>query len=342
MIEKVRAYLRQAVWLTDTDLDLALVYAALCHLAPLPLRLFATVPYLNVAGPSGSGKSTLGRSLAGLTGGFVSGGRSAPALFRLLNERHGRPIILDEGEETLRGSRREDFESILLNGDYIEGTVERATLTNQRGVLSYSVYGPKVIIAVRGIDLSALFRRAILVEMNPAPLEFIPHRDFDEERTLAQELQTYGTSQADLVRTRLEAHRTSLDFSSHGERRRYRSQAHRSLWAPMLAIADVLGLNLGPSCEAQGDVLEARADLDLPPALQALLRSLSGGRYYLTDLRRHLQARYGAKADFWSHERIGRTLRQLGFRVRRDGRGRYTDVGESIITQILRKVGGRA
>ncbi len=317
---KLHDYFRRTYWSREAVHRVVVVYALLCHLARQ--NIFATLPYLDVRGPSGSGKSTLGRALVWIANGLISGGRTPAAFLRMIDEVPGRLMVLDEGEQVLRGERRALFENILLTGDHIVGgTVDRVRSGTSGEVMRYRTFGPKVIVSIRGIDESALLRRAIPIDSREAPLTFVPASEkkiFIEAETMRDELQKWATKAKGVVQERLVEYRRGTNFAS---------QAHRALWSPMLAVASVVGVDLSAACTAHGVSLRHAAALSLHEVLPELLSDLPPGRYYLTDLlRRHLRERYGGRSDMWSEERIGRTLRQLGWTVSRGNRGRFITV----------------
>jgi hypothetical protein len=335
-------YLGQVADLEHEARSAVAVYVAMAHVAPL--RVFPVVPYLDIRGASGAGKSTLGRALASLAGGKVSSGRSPAAMFHWLDAHVGILYVLDEGEAVLRGIRKQDFQEILLEGNWRGGTIERARsggtkniklelikdLLQQKHKSSrrrtakdkttrrYRIFGPKVLVSISGVDPSALERRTIPIDMEEAPLVFVSRRNRKQEKVLRRNFERWAKEHRDQVRVQYKAHQNGLD---------YINQAHRELWAPMRAVADVLGVDVSEFCKAHGAVLKQRAALTLRDALGRELQALPRGRHHFTDLRKRLQNINGARADLWNEERIGHALRRMGYRqqIGKDGQGKYLD-----------------
>lgn len=327
LLADLLSYLARTVEMSDDDRRMVAVYIFLAHLAPL--EVFPSVPYLNVRGPSGSGKSTLGRAVKGLTGGTRSSDLTPAVLFRKLNARFGRLCVLDEGERVIQGAQRDMFVQMFLEGNVIDGTVERMSRVPQGKddrANVYRIFGPKCLVSIEGIAVAqvALSRRAIPITMRTASLRFESRKSWKIEKDLRIRLRQWAKDHEDEVLATYRRHRKGLDFAN---------QAHRDLWAPMRAVADELGINITTRCRQHGKILKThmekakRASVTLEAALTKLLGKLPSGQYHCKRLRKRLRKRYGKWARPWSPEKIGHKLRGMGYgkQMGRDGDGSYLE-----------------
>jgi len=339
VIRATRRYLREPVFLsTREERAVAATYVALCHVTPHGAIGWA--PYLGVHNSAGTGKSTFGKVAAALAGGTVSGGHTAASVYRWLDANVGRLFVADEGERILRGERREGFEEILLNGNDIGGTIRRGRPGSKAaGCDTYRVYGPKMIVSIRGAEVStALGRRIITIEMKEPPVaDFSSLRIDVLEQELHASLESWAKAHRDEIRDRYLFYSHS---PTYGPGWLFASQSQRQLWAGMLAVAEAAGLvkPVATYCRDQERVAETRMNLPLADALRDLLDTLPAGRYRYPDLRDRLRERHGMRADRWSEERIGRVIKHTGHPriavLDKDMRGRYVVVsGAATVSQ---------
>jgi len=338
VIKATRRYLRQPVFLsTKEERAVVAAYIALCHVTPIGAIRWA--PYLGVHNSAGTGKSTLGEVMASLTAGTVSGGHTAASVYRWLDENVGRLFVADEGERILRGARREGFEEILLNGNNIKGTIRRGRPGPKgAGCDTYRVFGPKLIVSIRGAEAStALARRIIIIEMKEPPVaEFSSLRIQRLEQELCNALESWAKTHRDEVRDRYLSYSHSATYGSGWQ---FANQSQRQLWAGMLAVAEVAGLlePVATYCRAHEQAAERRIESPLGDALLELFDTLPAGQYRYTDLSERLRQRHGARADRWSEERIGRIIakRERHPRVgpvEKDMRSRYVVLSGAPVT----------
>ena len=328
VIKATRRYLREPVFLaTKQERAVVATFIALCHVTPLSVITWA--PYMGVHNSAGAGKSTLGNTAAALAGGTVSGGHTAASMYRWLDDNIGYLFVADEGERMLRGARKESFEEILLNGNDIDRSISRGRPGSKTaGSDTYRVFGPKMIISIRGADEStALGRRIITIEMKEPPVtEFSSLRIKPLEEVLRAKLKSWAKVHADEIRARYQHYNHS---PTYGAQWVFGSQAQRQLWSGMLAVADVAGLTdlVAEYCRTHERTAQRRIDSPLEDALKGLLDTLAAGRYRYPDLLSRLRRQFGAHADRWSEEKIGRVMRKRPHprvAVRdRDGHGAY-------------------
>lgn len=162
----LRSRIEQHALLPDrADSDLVATYIVLSYL----YRMFAAVPYLHLNGPKGSGKTTLGRVFTALGfNGLMVTSCSEASLFRTL-DRTGGMFVLDEIEGmSTREASGEDAKTSILRAGYQKGaTVTRQDTKDVHVTHSFDVFGPKVILNIRGLD-DILSDRAIRIHTRPA------------------------------------------------------------------------------------------------------------------------------------------------------------------------------
>ncbi len=219
----VHAFLASRVTLPDADdLWLAAAYAALSHL----YRVFDAVPLLVVKGPRGSGKSELGLAIAAI--GFnaaVMGQGSAAALVRLARDGGGL-VVLDDAEGLGSEASGTSELSQTLKLGYKCRTAKKPVALPSGRVVALDFYGPRLVTTTKGVE-PVLGSRCVFV----ATSSFDGARAFCDinQDTLRDELHIVGMVKAAEVERRyreLVAGRTDRE----GE-----------IWAPLEAVADVLG-----------------------------------------------------------------------------------------------------
>ena len=115
---------------------------------------FSSIPYLYLNGEKGSGKSTL----ASIIDCFAFNSKfaidiSESAMYRSITVEGG-TFILDELETLTSRAKSQDskFAAILKGGYYKEGRIFRTNTDQNNKTEAYSVYGPKVLCNIFGLD----------------------------------------------------------------------------------------------------------------------------------------------------------------------------------------------
>ena len=228
VLRDAHAFLASRVSLPRTDdLWLAAAFAAVTHLA----RVFVAVPLLVAAGPRGSGKSELALAVAAL--GFnaaVMGQGSAAALVRLARDGGGL-VVLDDAEGL--GPDASGFGELAqtLKLGYKASTARKPVTLPSGRVATLDFYGTRLITTIRGVE-PTLGSRCVTVATAPAAGRR-PTCEVDPD-AVRDELHVVAMSRAAEVERR---YREILeDQAGVGACGR-----DHEIWAPLLAVAEVLG-----------------------------------------------------------------------------------------------------
>ena len=131
-------------------------------------RSLDAVPYLYLGGPANSGKTTLMDVLASLSWRPLrSSSMRGPTLFRSMDQKGG-TLFLDEAEQ-LRGQGPEsEMLAQILQAGYKKGGRASRCEGDRHRVVTFDVFGPKVLGCIRGLP-PALASRCIEIRMSRAP-----------------------------------------------------------------------------------------------------------------------------------------------------------------------------
>ena len=156
-------------WLEDArETHLVALYILLSYFHPV----FPAIPYLHLLGIWGGGKTTLARIIAYLAfNGWHVVQPSGPALFRTI-EAEQCTFVIDEKEDisNRRQARDSDLVPILKAGYQRGAQVPRCNTARGNRVDYFSVYSPKVIANIFGLE-EVLADRCVGVHCREAPDE---------------------------------------------------------------------------------------------------------------------------------------------------------------------------
>lgn len=148
-------------------LDISDEFEAVCAYYVMISTLYEkmpVVPYLRVIGDYGSGKTRFLHVIGSISRNpiFASGATTTSPMFRLISE-FGGTFLMDEAD--FSSEMKSDMTKILNQGNMPRFPVIRAHPHRPRDVISYNVFGPK-IVATRGyFDDDALESRMITEKM---------------------------------------------------------------------------------------------------------------------------------------------------------------------------------
>lgn len=189
VLDKVKAFIRRYVVLSDAQLEVCGHYVLLTHQFSERCQTPYTVPYLFInSAQKGSGKTLLGIDLMGaLCRNFEAVNNLTPAtLFRLTALRA--TIGIDEVDMLFGGNRSDDDLVSVLNTGYRQGGyVPRADTKEPDGVKRYSTFSPKLLI---GID-SGTMKDTTRDRCIPITME----RATDDERKTVQPFYSYKVAE---------------------------------------------------------------------------------------------------------------------------------------------------
>lgn len=236
VLSDVRATISSRVALPSADDEwVVAVFVVLTHLH----RVFEALPVLLLEGPRGSGKTELAAVVGSLSFNAVMMGQgSAAALVRLARECGGL-IALDDAEGlSSLGTGFGELSQALKTGYRRASSRKPVTMPSGR-IESFDFFGPRLVTCTRGVD-PVLGSRCIRVPTAPgAPSRAAPEVEPDD---LRDDLHVLAMARAAEV---AEVHRPLADAGV---------DRADEIWAPMLAIARVLG-----SLEARQAIDRARA-----------------------------------------------------------------------------------
>jgi hypothetical protein len=149
---------------------------ALFSLGTYVFRIFDTFPYLVFRGSSTSGKSKTAKVVGSVAFNSAETTSLTVGAIYLEVEAHGATLILDDAED-LGDDEARTVKSVLNAGYKRGGSALRGDWEAQAS-RRYSVYGPKVITSIRGVD-STLRNRCIVVDMQPSLNSEILNRSED-------------------------------------------------------------------------------------------------------------------------------------------------------------------
>ena len=131
-------------------------------------RSLEAVPYLYLGGPANSGKTTLMDVLASLSWRPVrSSSMRGPTLFRSMDQKGG-TLFLDEAEQLRSQGPESEMLAQMLQAGYKKGGRASRCEGDSHRVMTFDVYGPKVLGCIRGLP-PALATRCIEIRMSRAP-----------------------------------------------------------------------------------------------------------------------------------------------------------------------------
>ncbi|MCP3732224.1 hypothetical protein M9978_17525 [Sphingomonas sp. MG17] len=189
-------------------------------------RVFPSIPLLLVEGPRGSGKSEIASAIAALSFNAVTMGQgSAAALVRIAQECGGL-VVLDDVEGLSSGGSGFGELSQCLKVGYRSSTARKPIALGSGRVETFDFFGPRVLTCTRGVE-PILRSRCISILTAPAAVQRCAY-DLDLASLLG-ELHALGMTRAASVSDRYE------EIASRGEDRA------DEIWAPLVAIAEVLG-----------------------------------------------------------------------------------------------------
>lgn len=163
LIKRIEGYIRKFYYTNDSNIYKVL---SLYIYSTYSYELFAQIPYLYLNGSKGSGKSILDECIRLLSfNSKMAVDITEAALFRTLSVEGG-VLILDEQENlNSKNARTTDsgMAAILKGGYARSGAVYR--VNNEKGgiVEKYTIYGPKVISNIMGMD-DVIEDRCIIIE----------------------------------------------------------------------------------------------------------------------------------------------------------------------------------
>ncbi|MBM3282767.1 DUF3631 domain-containing protein [Candidatus Gottesmanbacteria bacterium] len=194
--------------------------------------IFYAIPYLQIFGREGSGKSRVGDLFSKLcTNPFASGDISDAALFRVIAQKSGQTLIVDEADDLSAATRRGILLRVLKTGYRQNGCVVRCGPGGT--VKRFPTFGPKIILNERGITDRALASRCIILHIGRSTrrLEQLkPSSDETEFKQAKERIRRFADDFRDLV----DSHYASFEGV---DKIRGRDE---EVWAPMIIIADLL------------------------------------------------------------------------------------------------------
>lgn len=183
LIRKIESYLKRFYYTNDSN-----VYkiVALYIYSTYFYELFAQIPYLFLNGSKGSGKSILDECIKLLSFNCkMAVDITEAALFRVLSVEGG-VLILDEMENLSSKNRTLDSSmAAILKGGYARsGGVYRVNTEKGGIVEKHTIYGPKVISNIMGMD-DVIEDRCIIV--NTYPLKLTKETKMEDPKYYAEE-----------------------------------------------------------------------------------------------------------------------------------------------------------
>lgn len=183
LIKKIEMYIRKFYYTNDSNIYKILslyIYTTYYY------ELFAQIPYLFLNGSKGSGKSILDECIKLLSfNAKMALDITEAALFRTLSVEGG-VLILDEQENLNSKNRTMDNSmSAILKGGYARsGAVYRCNSEKGGIVEKYTVYGPKVISNIMGMD-DVIEDRCIII--NTYALKLTKETKMEDPKHYAEE-----------------------------------------------------------------------------------------------------------------------------------------------------------
>lgn len=183
LIKEIERYIRKFYYTNDNN-----VYkiVSLYIYTTYYYELFAQIPYLFLNGSKGSGKSILDECIKLLSfNAKMALDITEAALFRTLSVEGG-VLILDEQENLNSKNRTMDnsMAAILKGGYARSGAVYRCNTEKGGIVEKYTVYGPKVISNIMGMD-DVIEDRCIII--NTYPLKLTKETKMEDPKHYAEE-----------------------------------------------------------------------------------------------------------------------------------------------------------
>lgn len=305
------------------------------------------VPYLYIGGPLGSGKSRVLEVLERLVfRPFPTSSITGPTVFRTLHS-NGGTLLLDE-KEGLKNSNAPDVAealSILLAGYKRGGTATRLEpVGDSFRVVSFSVYGPKVLACISGLPPALASRCIAMTMFRAGPGSDKPRRRIDGDCRGWQRLRD------DLHALALEHGPTWLELPERLEVCPRMSGRDFELWQPILSIASWLdesgakGL-LGVMQEHALATIDAGRDDQTPDQDETLLRLLAemvrlGERPQPGDILTKAQEAEPVAFKMWTARAVASHLKRYGLTTTKTaGKKRYTQVTAADLERIQTSYG---
>lgn len=241
LYDKIYRYFDRFLWLPeDRDKHIMALYCMWSYI----YMGFHSTPYLHLNGQKGTGKSTAGEILTQLAFNVcATASTSAAVVYRLAHG--GRPTFLIDEAEKLRNPAAGSTEADILticNAGYSNGPAAMVYRTklegNQYEPEGFLAYGPKIYAGIKMIA-DTLSDRSLLLQFT------MPPKDASVENWDAQGQYELGTMQH--IRdelfvwslTKFREIRETFDTLAFDDEIMY--TRFRQIWAPLLAIAKVLG-----------------------------------------------------------------------------------------------------
>ena len=294
-------------------------------------ELFSAYPYINLNGPPNSGKTTTGKLAAALAfNGMLLIDPSNASLFRII-EREKPYLVIDEKENaaTRRDAAEEPGLMALLKSGYQKGgRVSRQNARNVDRTEYYSVYSPKLICNVHGLE-DILQDRSISIITRQAPTNSsIRGHQPDMEDMRWQGIRDRLYLALMFCHEEVKQHRDadlSGDLARLREKELFKPLVDLALWVDAHSGGDTATTAIMGALETQRDARSFNRSLTPEVQLVSALRELVGDE---AEAEVHTGEIKAAIADQstdppdWCHERwIGATLRKLNiWQSKRDDR----------------------
>lgn len=318
VLDKISAFLRRYVVLSDSQVEVCSHYVLLTHQFSPRCQAPFTVPYLFVnSAQKGSGKTLLGIDLMGaLCRNFEAVNNLTPAtLFRLTALRA--TIGIDEVDMLFSGNRSDDDLVSVLNTGYRQGGyVPRADAKEPDGVKRYPTFSPKILIGIDSGTMKDTTRdRCIPINMQRAT---------DEERKTVHPFYSYKVVE-ELEELNHEIYQWS--FANTVGMRDYEpedvidglSPRQWEVSVPLLQVAKKTGREKQLRAAIK-DIFDSVVDTEDTPEITMLmtLRDMfeeDGDKVRSADLLTRLQAE-DPRFSAWSGKMLGTKLAPFGIRIK--------------------------
>lgn len=223
VISDVHALLSAHVVLPETsDLWVATAFVVLTHM----FRVFDAIPLLLIEGPHGSGKSELASVLSSLGFNAVTMGQgSAAALVRVAQDCGGL-VVLDDVEGLSAGNAGFGELSQCLKVGYRALTAKKPITLGSGRIETFDFFGPRIVTCTRGVE-PVLRSRCIVIATAPASAASVSS-EIDSAQ-LRDELHGLGMAHVASIAAIYDGVISGIDDRAD------------EIWAPLLAIMDVLG-----------------------------------------------------------------------------------------------------